>query len=85
MEEVVVSDVVMSSSYTRYMSITSKVSAVFAHQFRTTHPPSRITYVGWVGCLPKVFISVNENFISAAIDGLLVMAGGAVSVDLELL
>jgi hypothetical protein len=48
MEEVVVSDVVMSSSYTRYMSITSKVSAVFAHQFRTTHPPSRITYVGWL-------------------------------------
>jgi hypothetical protein len=36
-----------------------------------------------VACLPEVFVSVNENFISVAVKGVLVMAGGDDSVDLE--
>jgi hypothetical protein len=36
-----------------------------------------------VGCLPEVFASINENFVSAAIKGVLVMARGAGLVDLE--
>jgi hypothetical protein len=33
--------------------------------------------------LPEVFVSVNENFISVPVKGVLVMAGGDDSVDLE--
>jgi hypothetical protein len=36
-----------------------------------------------VGSLPKVFGSANENFVSVAVEGMLAMAGGADSVDLE--
>jgi hypothetical protein len=36
-----------------------------------------------VACLLEVFASINKNFISAAIEGVLAMTGGADSVDLE--
>jgi hypothetical protein len=43
-----------------------------------------VDYMRWlaaeVTCLPEVFAGVNENFISTAVEGVLVMAGG--SVDL---
>jgi hypothetical protein len=31
--------------------------------------------------LPEVFASINENFVSAAIEGVLVMAGAVDTVD----
>jgi hypothetical protein len=36
-----------------------------------------------VGCLPEVIASVNENFVSVAIEGVLAMSGAADLVDLE--
>jgi hypothetical protein len=44
-------------------------------------------YIRWltseVGCLTEVFTSVNENFASVSIEGMMTMAEGADSVDLE--
>jgi hypothetical protein len=49
--------------------------------------PSTQDYIRWLtsemACLPEVFMSINKNFISMAIEGMLAMAGGADSVDLE--
>jgi hypothetical protein len=49
--------------------------------------PSIDDYMHWpaaeVACLPEVFASVNENFVSAAIEGVLMMPGD--SVDLAAL
>jgi hypothetical protein len=47
--------------------------------------PSAEDYIRWlkseVGCLPRVFVSVNENFISVVIEGVLAVVGGGSSVD----
>jgi hypothetical protein len=49
--------------------------------------PSAEDYIRWltleVGCLPEVFMSDNENFVSTAIEGVLAMVGEADSIDLE--
>jgi hypothetical protein len=49
--------------------------------------PSVVDYVRWlateVTCLLEVFAGVNENFISATIEGMLVIAGD--SIDLAAL
>jgi hypothetical protein len=51
--------------------------------------PSVEDYVRWltseVGYLPEVFTSVNENFVSAAIEGVLLMAKETNFVDLDAL
>jgi hypothetical protein len=47
--------------------------------------PSVVDYICWllveVGDLPKVFAGVNENFVSAAVEGALAMAGDSVDLD----
>jgi hypothetical protein len=35
-----------------------------------------------VACLPEVFASVNENFISVAVDGVLVMANDSINLPM---
>jgi hypothetical protein len=49
--------------------------------------PSDEDYIHWltskVGCLPDFFASINENFVSVVVEGVLAMAGGANSVHLE--
>jgi hypothetical protein len=71
----------------RCTSATFKTSVASARRFQTMRLRSRITYAGWltaeVGCLPGVFASINKNFASVAIEGVLVMASD--SVDLATL
>jgi hypothetical protein len=47
--------------------------------------PSATDYICWVfkevADLPKVFAGVNENFISATVEGALLMAGDSIDLD----
>jgi hypothetical protein len=47
--------------------------------------PSAMDYLHWlsaeVSCLPDMFAGVNENFVSIAVEGALLMAGDSVDLD----
>jgi hypothetical protein len=47
--------------------------------------PSAADYMHWlsweVGDLPKVFVGMNENFVSAAFEGALMVAGDSIDLD----
>jgi hypothetical protein len=47
--------------------------------------PLDVGYIRWlsveVGGLPEMFAGVNENFISTAVEGALVMAGESVDLN----
>jgi hypothetical protein len=47
--------------------------------------PSAVNYIRWlsveVGHLPKVFVGVNENFISTTVEGALAMVDDSVDLD----
>jgi hypothetical protein len=57
---------------------------VYAHRCPRVSPQQRITFAGLsteISSLPDMFGSINENFVTATVEGALVMVGDSIDLD----